>query len=198
MDRQIHRLLLTLSVLLGFFQPGSAWAGGSDPFVGEIMWVPYSFAPRGWAQCNGQLLPISQNTALFSLLGTTFGGDGKSTFALPNMQGRLLINAGQGPGLSDYSHGQSGGEEAVTLLQSEIPSHIHSVNVSNTVADQTDPTGKVFAKAANGALYATSPTATMSPGALSTVGASQPHNNMMPFTTLTCIIALQGVFPSRP
>jgi microcystin-dependent protein len=191
-------MLAVLGVLLGSVQPGGAWAGGGQPFVGEIMWVPYTFAPRGWAQCNGQILPIAQNTALFSLLGTTYGGDGKSTFALPDMQGRLLINAGQGPGLSDYSLGQNGGEETVTLLQSEIPAHSHSVNVSNTLADQTDPTGKVFASSANGALYATSPTATLSPAALSTVGASQPHNNMMPHTTLTCIIALQGVFPPRP
>ena len=198
MHKQVQQMLVALGVLLGSFQPAGAWAGGIDPFIGEIMWVPYNFAPRGWAECNGQLIPIAQNTALFSLLGTTYGGDGRTTFALPNMQGRLLIHAGQGPGLSLYDLGQSGGQETVTLLPSEIPAHTHSVNVSNAVADQTDPTGKVFAGAANGALYATGPTTTMSPAALSTVGGNQPHNNMMPYLTLTCIIALQGIFPSRP
>jgi microcystin-dependent protein len=198
MYKQVRRMLVALGVLLGSFQPAGVWAGGTDPFVGEILWVPYNFAPRGWAECNGQLIPIAQNTALFSLLGTTYGGDGRTTFGLPDMRGRLLIHAGQGPGLSQYSQGQSGGQETVTLLPSEIPAHTHSFNVSTAVADQTDPTGKVFATAANGALYATGPTTTMSPAALSTVGGSQPHNNMMPYLTLTCIIALQGIFPPRP
>lgn len=196
MNRKIWRMAAALGVLLGGVQSGGVWAGGSNAFVGEIMWVPYNFAPRGWAKCDGQILSISQNTALFSLLGTQYGGNGTSTFALPNMQGSLLINAGQGAGLSQYFQGDSGGQETVTLLQSEIPAHTHTANVSNAVADQTDPTGKVFAAAASGLLYGTSATATMAPGALAPVGG-QPHNNMMPYTTLTCIIALQGIFPPR-
>lgn len=198
MKKQIRRFLVVLGAMLGAIQPGGAWAGGSIPFVGEIMWVPYNFAPTGWALCNGQLLPISQNTALFSLLGTTYGGDGQSTFALPNMQGRVLIKDGQGAGLSLYDLGQTGGEETHTLLESEMPMHTHQIQVDANVATQTSPSGNVLAQSATGKLYGSAATTTMAPGALVPQGSGQPHNNMMPYTTLNCIIALQGVFPQRP
>lgn len=190
--------LVALVALLLAPQANLAWAGGDSPFVGEIMWVPYNFAPKGWAFCNGQIMPIAQNTALFSLLGTTYGGDGKSTFALPNMQGRLLIGAGQGGGLDLYDLGQTDGVESVALIAPEMPLHTHAVQASNQVADQASPNGNVLAQATSGALYGASATATLAAGAVSTVGAGQPHNNMMPYNTLNCIIALQGIFPQRP
>jgi len=174
----------------------------SSPFVGEIMIVPINFAPKGWALCDGQLLPISQNTALFSLLGTTYGGDGKSTFALPNLQGSAPMQQGQGAGLSLRDLGQVGGEQTVTLLQTEIPGHTHTVAVVDALGDQNTPVGNVAARARTGRqplpMYsATGGGAAMSPAALSVAGSSQPHNNMPPYLVLTFIIALQGVFPAR-
>lgn len=178
----------------------------SDPFVAEIRIVGFNFAPSGWAYCNGQLLPISQNTALFSLLGTTYGGDGKSTFALPDMQGNGAIQPGQGAGLSQYFLGQTGGSETVTLLESEIPAHSHTLNAS-TVAGTTDQIGgAVLARGqfnnqgttGSVAMYFTgAPDTQMAPTALGVTGGSLPHNNMQPYLTLNFVIALQGVFPPR-
>lgn len=174
-----------------------------DPFLGEIQAVPYAFAPRGWALCDGQLLPISQNTALFSLLGTTYGGDGKSTFALPNLQGLSPIFYGQGPGLSPYVEGETGGEATVTLLQSEMPSHSHTVSVADQPGSQNQPTGALLGKARFGKAYdlqygvGDSNTTAMAPGALAPAGGSQPHNNMPPFLVVNFIIALQGIYPPR-
>lgn len=176
----------------------ACWAGGSEPILGEIMWVPYAFVPKNWAACNGQLLPVQQNTALFALLGTTYGGNGTTTFALPNMQGRVPVQAGQGPGLSPYSLGQSGGEATHTLTVAEMPAHSHAIQVSTQTATFTDPTNHVLAAAPTGNLYSTSSDGTLATGALTTVGGGQPHNNMMPYTTLRCIIALQGIFPAHP
>ena len=174
----------------------------SNPFVAEIRMFGGSFAPTGWAQCNGQLLPISQNTALFSLLGTFYGGDGKSTFALPNLEGSTPIGQGQGSGLSDYVIGQSGGSQFVTLLQSEIPAHNHNVQVYvDDLATQVVPGPlQVVGKAQGGSTpfaAAASPGTTMALNAFSVVGGSLPHNNMSPYLTVTFIIALQGVFPPR-
>jgi microcystin-dependent protein len=176
----------------------------SEPFVAEIKMFAGNFAPRGWATCDGQLLPISQNTALFSLVGTYYGGDGKSTFALPNLQGSAPLGMGQGSGLSDRVLGEVGGEEFVTLLPTEMPAHSHGINASTTLGTQTDPTGAVWAPA--GAVRGGGPPVyasgqggapAMNPQALSTAGGSLPHNNMPPFLTVTFIIALQGVFPPR-
>jgi microcystin-dependent protein len=173
----------------------------ADPFVAEIRIFPFNFAPKGWAFCDGQLLPISQNTALFSLLGTTYGGDGKSTFALPDMQGNAPVHAGQGQGLSLYDLGQVGGTETVTLLQSEIPAHAH--NQMATVEDGTQGTltaGITLASSVNGALYQKSVNANlvnMNFQALGVTGGDLPHNNLMPYLTLNFCIALQGVFPPR-
>lgn len=174
----------------------------SDPFVGEIRIVPFNFAPRGWAFCDGQLLPLTQNTALFSLLGTTYGGDGKSNFALPNLQGRAPMQAGQGPGLSLRDLGEASGEENVFLIESEIPSHIHVLqHGSLTAHSQSDPSGALPGQAAGrrgGLTYGMpSGAAAMDASALTPAGASQPHNNMQPYLTMNYIIALQGIFPPR-
>jgi microcystin-dependent protein len=176
----------------------------SQPFVGEIRIVGFNFAPRGWAFCNGQLLPISQNTALFSLLGTYYGGDGRVTFGLPNFAGSAPIQQGQGQGLSLYDLGQTGGETAVTLLSSEMPAHNHTVNAnSNTGGDKIDPTNNVWSSALVGRqgtnLYkADTPNKTfMHPLALALTGSGQPHNNMPPYLTLNFVIAMQGIFPQR-
>lgn len=173
----------------------------ADPFVAEIRIFPFNFAPRGWAFCDGQLLPISQNTALFSLLGTTYGGDGRTTFALPNLQGSASMHPGQGPGLSLYSLGETGGSETVTLLQSEIPSHTHTMRANNS--DGISPTPVANVSSAPGAdrdifwYKAGPPNATMKPNAVGVAGGGQPHNNMMPYLTLNYCIALQGIYPPR-
>jgi microcystin-dependent protein len=172
----------------------------ADPFVAEIRIFPFNFAPKGWAWCNGQLLPISQNTALFSLLGTTYGGDGKSTFALPNFQGNAAMHPGQGPGLSLHDLGEESGSETVTLLQSEIPVHTHLVNTNIGSADLTAPSPLNSIAEADGNAYKQTPFGSpvfMNPAALAPAGGSLPHNNMQPYLTLHFNIALQGVFPPR-
>ena len=171
----------------------------ADPFVAKIRIFPFNFAPTGWAFCDGQLLPISQNTALFALLGTMYGGDGKATFALPNLQGSVPVGAGQGEGLSEYFPGDSGGSENVTLLQSEMPAHAHSYTTSRQIANSNEPVGKYFAKA-QGVGYLNDdqqPTTTMSPATAGIAGSSLPHNNMMPSTVLSACIAMVGIFPPR-
>lgn len=175
----------------------------SDPFVAEIRIFPFNFAPKGWAFCDGQLLPISQNTALFSLLGTTYGGDGKSTFALPDLQGSAPMQPGQGQGLSLRDLGEIGGVESITLLVSEMPFHTHQfqahgVDLANLNAG--DP-NRVLGASANASLYqnnAASSPVIMAPQALPPAGGGLPHNNMQPYLTLNFCIALQGVFPQRP
>ncbi|MGH7266814.1 MAG: phage tail protein [Candidatus Rokuibacteriota bacterium] len=171
----------------------------SDPFVAEIRIFAGNFAPTGWAFCNGQLMPISQNTALFSLLGTTYGGDGKSTFALPDLQGRAPMHPGQGPGLSLRDLGESAGQPFVTLLDSEVPAHSHAMLALTTPATLNAPSNTaVLARSVNGNAYAvTSPDATLAPTAIQPAGGSLPHNNMQPFLVLNFIIALQGIFPPR-
>lgn len=170
----------------------------ADPFVAEIRIFPFNFAPKGWAWCDGQLLPLSQNTALFSLLGTTYGGNGKSNFALPDLQGRAPMHPGQGPGLSLHDLGETGGSETVTLLESEIPSHSHQLKASIAVADSPNPTGAFTAGPSSDNLYAPPGNlVAMSPNALAPAGGDQPHNNLQPFLTFYFNIALQGVFPPR-
>jgi microcystin-dependent protein len=173
----------------------------SSPFVAEIRMFAGNFAPTGWALCNGQLLPISQNTALFSLLGTTYGGNGKSNFALPDLQGCVPVNAGQGNGLSEYFLGQMSGSETVTLLQTEIPAHNHPVVVRPTgmIPPGGVAAGNVGARSNSRPYTPDAPNAVMDPSSGTLIaGSSFPHNNMMPYLTLTFIIALQGVFPPRP
>ena len=170
-----------------------------DPFVAEIRIFPFNFAPKGWAFCDGQLLPLSQNTALFSLLGTTYGGDGKSNFALPDMQGNAPMHPGQGPGLSLHDLGETGGSETVSLLESEIPSHSHALMSLGAPGNRTSPVANTMARASAGP-YCPPAGATivaMSDQALPPAGGDQPHNNMQPYLTLSFCIALQGVYPPR-
>ncbi len=174
----------------------------ADPFVAEIRIFPFNFAPKGWAWCDGQLLPLSQNTALFSLLGTTYGGDGKSNFALPDLQGRAPMHPGQGPGLSLHDLGETGGSETVTLLESEMPAHAHAMNgagleLATSTTRRTPSLARPFG---GGNLYKTpagAPTVAMSDQALAPAGGDQPHNNLQPYLTFYFCIALQGVFPPR-
>jgi len=179
-----------------------------DPFVAEIRIFPFNFPPKGWAFCDGQLLPLSQNTALFSLLGTTYGGNGKSNFALPNMQGNAPMHPGQGPGLSLHDLGETGGSDTVSLLESEIPSHSHGLLGANANAtDATPSPALALSKGAwnfaghSGAVatYSTAagPVVQMNDNAIAPAGGDQPHNNLMPYLTLNFCIALQGVFPPR-
>jgi|HubBroStandDraft_1064217.scaffolds.fasta_scaffold316389_2 microcystin-dependent protein len=176
----------------------------SNPFVAEIRIFGFNFAPNGWAFCNGQLLPISQNTALFSLLGTTYGGDGKSSFGLPNLQGSAPMHPGQGPGLSLHDLGEVGGSTTVTLLQSEMPAHTHSINCIDgpRIGGQAgSPSNGILTKTggspANAYSSGGSANQTMNSNMLSLVGGNQAHNNMMPYLTLNFCIAMQGVFPPR-
>lgn len=171
----------------------------SSPFVAEIRIFAGNFAPRGWAFCFGQLLPLSQNTALFSLLGTMYGGNGKSNFALPDLQGRAPMMWGQGPGLSLHSIGETGGSETVTLLESEIPAHSHALRASAEPGEELAPAPSyAIGKTSEGAMFTgTAPNTMMGWQALAPAGGSLPHNNMMPYLTLNFIIALQGVYPPR-
>jgi microcystin-dependent protein len=174
----------------------------SDQFLAEIRIFGFNFAPTGWAMCNGQILPISQNTALFSLLGTTYGGNGQSTFALPNMEGNAPMHPGQGPGLSLHDLGEVGGSETVTLLQSEMPIHPHTLRGNFNTADVFDPSPvRSLARSDPGTLYQSNTSANLTQmafNALTLAGGDLPHNNMMPFLVLNFCIALQGIFPARP
>jgi microcystin-dependent protein len=170
----------------------------SDPFLGEIRMFGFNFAPTGWAFCNGQLLPISQNTALFSLLGTIYGGNGTTTFALPNLQSRVAIHAGQGSGLSAYVAGQAGGTETVTLSAAEMPAHSHPLHADATIARSADPGDHVLAKAKTD-IYGDTlhGKTTLNGKSVGESGQGEPHTNIQPYLTLTFCIALQGVFPAR-
>ena len=180
---------------------GTASAQASDPFLGQIMCAGFTFAPRGWAEMNGQLLSISGNMALFALLGTTYGGDGVTTFALPDMRGRVLIHAGQGPGLTNRDQGESAGSEQVTLNNGQLPAHNHTVTPQGSPSDATlvSPANGVPATKARTTLYAPGPgTVPMSPVLTSPAGSNAPVPVMQPYVTLKCFMALSGVFPSRP
>lgn len=166
----------------------------AQPFIGEIRPVPYNFAPRGWQLCQGQLLAISQNTALFSLFGTTYGGDGQQTFALPDLRGRVPV--GQGPG---YAMGQRGGVEQVTLMASQLPVHSHTAFCTNNAGVAAAPSGAIWATDGSGATaeYDSPPNATMHPAAIGLTGGGQPHENRQPYLTINFIVSLFGVFPAR-
>ena len=184
--------------LMGAHGVASAQA---EPFLGQIMCAGFNFAPRGWAEMNGQLLSIAQNTALFALLGTTYGGNGQTTFALPDMRGRVLLHAGQAPGQSNRDQGEVGGSETVSLNNSQLPAHSHTVVTMGSTADATlmSPMDAVPATKSRTTLYAPGPgTVPMSPAATSVAGASAPVPVMQPYLTVKCFIALEGIFPSRP
>ncbi|MDO8941048.1 MAG: tail fiber protein [Methylicorpusculum sp.] len=198
-------LALTSATLLSSMM-WSGPASASEPFIAEIKMFGGNFAPRGYAFCDGQLLPISQNTALFSLLGTTYGGDGRTTFALPDLRGRVAIQPGSGPGLSDYTLGQKGGAESVTLTAQEMPSHTHAITAAlkgTAVAGNNDsPAGNTLALKARSSNYSTTaPAVDMQAGSVTatavSTGGSQAHENRMPYLGIYHIIALQGIFPSR-
>ena len=175
----------------------------SEPFLGEIRMFGGNFAPTGWALCQGQLMSIQQNAALFSILGTTFGGNGTTTFALPDLQGRVPVSQGQGPGLSPYTPGQAAGSENVTLQQSQMPAHTHSANGNSGAANQTSPAGSVWAAPLDsgggaGTGYSNAaPNAAMSPAAIGLAGGNQPFSVIQPYLCVTFIIALNGIYPSR-
>jgi microcystin-dependent protein len=169
----------------------------SEPFIGEIRPFGFNFAPVGWAQCNGQLLPIAQNTALFSILGTTYGGDGRTTFALPNLQGIVAMGAGQGPGLSLRDLGETGGSETVTLTTQQIPPHNHPANCNAGNGNRLSPVGNFWAQDVGGSMeYGNAGPLQMAAGAVGNVGGD-PHNNLQPYQVLNYCIALQGIFPPR-
>jgi microcystin-dependent protein len=161
------------------------------PYLSEIRIFSFNFPPKGWAFCNGQIMAINQNQALFSLLGTTYGGDGQTTFALPNLQGRSPLHNGQ-----TFTLGQTGGESTVTLTTAQMPAHTHPVNVNGTASGQTTPTNNYWGNGGQ-TIYSDSANATMNPAAVATVVGSQPHNNMSPYMVLNFCIALVGIFPSR-
>jgi len=167
-----------------------------DPYIGEIRCFGFDFAPRGWALCHGQLMSISQNTALFSLLGTTYGGDGRVTFALPDLRGRVVMGFGEGPGLTDRTQGGAGGSEAVTLTAESLRPHGHTVAAS-AAASTNDPSGALPAAAARKAAYGTTPDLVMDTAMIGGGGSAQPHDNMQPYLVLNWCIALVGIFPPR-
>ena len=171
-----------------------------EPFVAEIRIFPFNFAPAGWAQCNGQLLPISQNTALFSLIGTTYGGDGRTTFALPDLQGRAPMHPGEGRGLSERTLGEVGGTEAVTLLTDQLPGHTHQMRGAGqdpALAKAVNPDAS-WSLSQGGGIYQSAANTQLAPDAVAIAGNSQPHNNMQPYLTVNYCIAINGVFPARP
>jgi microcystin-dependent protein len=170
----------------------------SEPFVGEIRMFAGNFAPRGWAFCDGQLLAVSQNDALFSLLGTIYGGDGRTTFGLPDLRGRLPLHAGHGPGLSERRLGAKGGAEKVTLTVNQLPSHSHQINQSSTAATGNSPNDAQIGDSPSIDIYSESPpSVNLASSAITHVGGSRSHTNLMPFLCIHFIIALVGIYPSR-
>lgn len=174
-----------------------------EPYIGQISMFGFNYAPQGWAKCNGQLLQIAQNQALYSLLGTHYGGDGRTTFALPDLQGRLPMHQGQGAGRRPRTIGQSGGQEQVTLTTQQLPAHNHSVEADNSSgrtggANSTDPSGHVLANPSNEIYSDRAPNSQMNAQAIGNTGGSQGHDNVPPFQVINFCIALQGVYPPRP
>lgn len=178
---------------------GSQQALASEPFLGTIKYFGFNFAPRGWTTCDGQLLSVSQNDALFSLLGTMYGGDGRTTFGLPDMRGRMPVHTGQGPGLSNHPMGQKSGAESVSLTTNQLPSHSHSLMATDSAGNQISPTAHTLAKDGNDSTYRNeAPNVTMHASSITnSTGGSQAHQNMSPYLVVNCNISLVGVYPSR-
>jgi len=194
--KMINVLLIVTVLMTGFI---STAVFANEPFIGEVRFVGFNFAPRGWAKCDGQILPINTNQSLYSILGTTYGGDGRTTFALPDMRGRTPIHRGNGPGLSSYILGQKGGAESITLTTAQIPSHHHALKGISSSARTSTPTGNVLARPrSNLKIYDDSvPNIALHNDSVGQTGNASAINNMQPSTTLNCIIALQGLFPPR-
>jgi microcystin-dependent protein len=193
-------LLLLVAAAFLVISPG-VHAQGSEPYLGQILMVGFNFAPRGWAICQGQIMPIAQNTALFSLLGTTYGGDGVDTFALPDLRGRVPIHSGEGNGLQDYILGATGGQEVATLTVAQMPAHTHPMLLGQSaLGDSANPTGRIWASQSRLEVYSSAtPDSMMGGGAISPSpsGGGQPYDNRSPYLVVTYIIALEGVFPSQ-
>lgn len=194
----IHSMLLATTCALSSVPVAHATTDALEPLLGEIKWVAFNFAPRGWASCDGQLLSISQNTALFSLLGTIYGGDGRTTFALPDARGRALLHEGNGPGVTLKLLGARGGSELATLSVNQLPAHSHTMNASSARADSAYPHSAVVADTGRKSTYSSAPAdVAMHSNSLTTAGGTSGHNNMAPNVTLNCIIATVGIYPSR-
>lgn len=190
--------LLMVTIMAGF----SSTVAADDPYIGEVRWFAGNFAPRGWAQCDGQLLQISQYSALFSILGTTYGGDGRSTFGLPDVRGRFPLHSGRGPGLTPRLLGAKGGSESQTLTDEELPVHSHVAQTTTNRSNQASPTEHILARQRRERLYdevsSTNPAdTTLSSETLQANGGNGAHNNLQPYLGVNCIIALQGIYPSR-
>ena len=195
---KLKKILLATLIAGACFSGTSTVNAGDSPYIGEVQWFAGNFAPRGWAFCDGQLLAIAQNSALFSILGTTYGGDGRTTFALPDVRGRVIIGEGKGPGLSNHPLGQKSGTENETLNTNQIPNHTHTLRASGGEATYAAPAGNVLASTGRTRLYDSgAANVDMDASAIAPAGGSLPHNNMQPYNTLSCIIALVGTFPSR-
>ncbi|MEQ8900435.1 MAG: tail fiber protein [Roseovarius sp.] len=198
MPNRIKTLAATVALSTAALLSPKPAEAQADPFIGQIMMAGYNFCPRGWANADGQLLPISSNAALFSLYGTTFGGDGRTTFALPDLRGRVPMHTGQGPGLASRQSGQKGGTETNTLSAAQMPAHSHSINVSRSNGSTTTPQGTYLAGTGRDRDYTgQSPDATMSGNAIGSTGGGQPIDNMQPYLVIRYCVALQGIFPSR-
>lgn len=202
LNRGKLRYLIAIGALLGLGMSSHTDLAhaGMDPFIGEVSCNGYNFCPRNYAECNGQLIPIAQNTALFSLLGTTYGGNGTTNFALPDLRGRTVLGQGQGAGLTSRVMGEVGGSEAVTLTAQQMPQHRHGVSANSGSEKSASPTAGIPGVTATGApVYSSaSPDTSMAAGALGNSGGSQPHNNLQPYLAVKCCIAVNGIFPSRP
>jgi microcystin-dependent protein len=198
---KVANALAAASILAASAMASSPASAGFEPFIGEMMLTPYNFCPRGFAFANGQILSIAQNTALFSLLGTTFGGNGQTTFALPNLQGRAPIHNGQGPGLSNYALGQVGGTESTTLTTNQMPAHNHRVQASNALGTFGGPQDRYLGASqtdGNKIYYEGTPNRQMAADMLTSAGGSQPFSILNPYLAMNWCIALEGIFPSRP
>ena len=193
---QSKNILVTTTLVVALFIGSFSPAHADEPFVGEIRWFAGNFAPRGWAFCDGQLLAVSQHDALFSLLGTTYGGDGRNTFGLPDMRGRMPMHVGTGPGLTPRRLGTKVGTETNKLTVNQLPAHQHSLHANSASGRASNPTGNVSGSIRRGYSSA-DPNAVMSEQAVSNTGSGSPVANVPPFETLHCIIALVGVYPSR-
>ena len=196
MRKKIYMLFLQ-ACLLSSVSLSSTVVNADTPFVGEVRWFAGNFAPRNWAFCDGQILDIASNTALFSLLGTTYGGDGRTTFGLPDMRGQAMVHQGSGPGLTTRRLGNRAGEENVTLQEVQLPSHTHTLRADSSGGDSVLPDDRVVSKVGRLRVFANTSDVDMGASSITETGDSRSHNNMQPYTTLSCIIALQGIYPSR-
>jgi microcystin-dependent protein len=195
---KLNKILQGVLITSALFSGTTTVHAGPDPFIGEVQWFAGNFAPRGWAFCDGQLLSISSHSALFSILGTTYGGDGRTTFGLPDVRGRVIVHQGTGPGLTNRRLGARGGSETETLATNQMPSHTHTLRASGGSATAIVPNGNVLASPGRTRMYDSGvANADMHASAINPAGGSQSHNNMQPYNTLSCIISLQGTFPSR-